>query len=79
MGSRKRTWFAELIVDGAKKFSSGIHRPEDAVSIALQQDGATVCLDINRPPTRFAKQTSEGTPKVVCKKSLSICPVNFKN
>lgn len=41
-GSGRGTSLAEVVAVGAKNFSSGIHGPKDAVSIGLQQDGATI-------------------------------------
>lgn len=35
---------AELMIDRARNFSSGVHGPEAAVSLGLQEDGTASCL-----------------------------------
>lgn len=36
---------AEPISDGAKNFSSGVHKP-NAVAVGIEKDGATTCLSL---------------------------------
>lgn len=43
-GCGRETTLTELLADGAKNYSSGVHVPEDGVSVGLPQGGATTWL-----------------------------------
>lgn len=40
--------FGELLAGGAKKFLAGIHGPEDAVSVDLEQDETMTWLKVKK-------------------------------